>query len=440
MKISNILAISLLSIAIIFLAYGVERTESLWLLGSFSIAFLSYGFLNFKNENSFTNVKTVVTIGILIRVVLVFVVPNLSDDFYRFVWDGRLLNHGINPFLELPSYYIEQHLHSDFLTADLYENLNSQNYYTVYPPVLQAVFGVATFLFPKSIFGSIVVMKTFLLLFEIGSIVLIMRLLKHFKMPKENVLLYALNPVVILEIVGSIHFEGAMIYFSLLAIWLLVREKWHLSSLSISVAIVAKLLPLMFLPFLLKRLRWRSIPYYIAVAGAVILLFIPLLNEAFITNISESVELYFNSFEYNGSIYYILRWIGYETVGYNWISIISPYLTLSIFVIVMLAALRVKERGQRYFAQNMLFALTVFYLLATTVHPWYITSMVAFGALTRFRYPMIWSGLIFFTYINYGYEPFRENLAIVTIEYVILFGMIGLELFSKYRSSKKTSI
>jgi hypothetical protein len=424
----------------IFIAYGVERTESLWLLGSFSISFLSYGFLNFKNEDSFANVKTLVAIGILIRVVLLFVEPNLSDDFYRFIWDGRLLNHGINPFLELPSYYIEQNLHSEFLTQDLYRNLNSQNYYTVYPPVLQAVFGVATFLFPTSVLGSIFVMKLFLLIFEIGSIVLIMRLLKYFKMPKENVLLYALNPVVILEIVGNIHFEGAMICFSLLAIWLLVREKWHLSGLSMSIAIVAKLLPLMFLPFLLKRFRLRSISYYITVGCGVILLFIPLLNEAFIANISESVELYFKSFEYNGSIYYILRWIGYETVGYNWISIISPYLTLSIFVIVMIAALLVKERDVKYFAQNMLFALTIFYLFATTVHPWYITSMIAFGALTRFRYPMIWSGLIFFTYINYGYEPFRENLVIVTIEYIVLFGMIGLELFYQYRSSKKLTV
>ena len=440
MKKSNTLAISLLAFSIVFIAYGIERTESLWLLGSFLIAFLSYGFLNFKNEDSSVNVKTLVAFGIVIRVVLLFVEPNLSDDFYRFIWDGRLLNHGINPFLELPSYYIENQLHSDFLTTDLYENLNSQNYYTVYPPVLQAVFAVATFLFPKSIFGNIFVMKAFLLLFEIGSIVLIMRLLKHFKMPKENVLLYALNPVVILEIVGSIHFEGAMIYFSLLAIWLLVREKWHWSGLSMSVAIVAKLLPLMFLPFLLKRFRWRSISYYITVGAGVILLFIPLLNEAFITNISESIDLYFNSFEYNGSLYYILRWIGYREIGYNWIALVSPYLTLSIFSIVMLAALLVKERDVKYFAQNMLFALTIFYLFATTVHPWYITSMVAFGALTRFRYPMVWSGLIFFTYINYGYEPFRENLTIVAVEYIVLFGMIGVELFYQYRSSKKLII
>lgn len=436
MKASNIIAIFLLSFSIIFIAYGIERTESLWLLGSFAIAFLSYVFLSFRNENSANCLKTLVAIGILIRVVLLFVEPNLSDDFYRFVWDGRLLNHGINPFLELPSYYINNNLHSDFLTKDLYDNLNSQNYYTVYPPVLQAVFGVATFLFPKSVFGSIVIMKTFLLIFEIGSILVIMRLLAHFKMPKENVLLYALNPVVILEIVGNIHFEGAMIFFSLLAIWLLVRQKWYLSGLSMSVAIVAKLLPLMFLPFLIKRLKWRSISYYITVGGGLILLFIPLLNEAFIANISESVGLYFKNFEYNGSVYYVFRWIGYKIVGYNWIATISPFLTLSIFITVMIAALLVKERDFKYYAQNMLFALTVFYLLATTVHPWYITSMVALGALTRFRYPMVWSGLIFVTYINYGYEPFYENLIVVAFEYIILYTIIGMELFYQFRSSK----
>jgi alpha-1,6-mannosyltransferase len=431
LKTSNVLAAAILTLSILLVAFGTERTASTLLLSSFSMAFLAYAFLNFKNENAGHHLNMLIGIGIGIRLVLVFVEPNLSDDFYRFIWDGRLVNHGIHPFLELPSYYVENNLHSDFLTADLFNNLNSQNYYTVYPPVLQAVFGVATFLFPTSIFGSVVVMKSFLFLFDIGSIFLILRLLKHFKMPVQNVLLYALNPVVMVEIVGNIHFEGAMIFFSLLAVWLLVRGKWHWSGLSMSVAIVAKLLPLMFLPFLIQRLKWQSIRYYIVVGIGLVMLFLPLLSTAFIENISKSIGLYFKNFEYNGSIYYLLRWVGYQRVGYNWINSISPYLSISVFLILMTAAWKVKERTFHYFPQNMLFALTVFYLLSTTIHPWYITSMVAFGTLTRFRYPMLWSGLIFFTYINYGYEPFRENLAVVAVEYLFLFSMIGYELYLK---------
>lgn len=427
----------LLIVCIICMGGFVDRTNSFQLLGLFTIAFGAYSWLTFNQYTSDKLVHRLIVVGILARVFLVFFVPNLSDDFYRFVWDGRLLNLGINPFLELPSYYIEHQLHTDMLTKELFTQLNSQQYYTVYPPVLQGVFGFATFLFPNSIEGSVIVMKSVLLLCEIGSIYLIIQLLQHFKLPKSNVLFYALNPVVMLEIVGSIHFEGMMIFFSLLSVWLLVKGKWFWSALAISVAIGAKLLPLMFLPFLIKRLRWKSIRYYTAVGFGVLLLFLPLLNAAFIEHIGTSINLYFKNFEYNGSIYYILRWIGFQQVGYNWIALISPYLSVTIFISVMVVALRVKEKEFRLLPQNMLFALTVFYLLATTVHPWYITSMVAFGALTRFRYPMIWSGLIFFTYINYGYEPFHENLVIVTIEYLILFSWLGWELYTQLFSSKK---
>jgi len=426
-----------LLLAVVGIAFGTQRTDSFQLLCMFTIAFGAYSYLIYKPSYRASNLQLLIGLGILIRFILVFTLPNLSDDFYRFIWDGRLLNHGINPFLELPSYYINNGLHSDFLTLDIYQQLNSQNYFTVYPPVLQAVFWLATWLFSNSILGSVIIMKLVLLACEIGSILLIIRLLAHFKMPKYQVLFYALNPVVMLELVGSIHFEAMMIFCILLAIWLLVKGYWATSAIAMGVAVVSKLLPLMFLPFLIKRLKWKSIRYYIVVGITVILLFLPLLNPVFIANISESIGLYFQSFEYNGSIYYVLRWLGFQTAGYNIISYLSPWLSLSVALLIFIIALKVKESGFKYLPQNILFALTIFYLLSTTVHPWYITSMVAFASLTRFRYPIIWSGLIFFTYINYSYQPFWENIWIVVIEYMIVIGMIVYELiFSKKEIDK----
>ncbi len=413
--------------------YFTERADSIQLLSLFGVAFGVYLYLTFKAKNNtapsfLSNYKFLLIIGIAIRVILVFALPTLSDDFYRFIWDGRLLHHGLHPFLELPSYYMKNGLYSDFLTPDLYQHLNSKNYFTVYPPVLQGVFWLATFLFPNSVLGSVIIMKLVLLFCEIGSILLIIKLLQHFNLPQRNVLIYALNPVVILEIVGNIHFEGVLIFGSLLAVWLLVRQRWASSAAAMSVAIAAKLLPLMFLPFLIKRLKWKSIRYYLVVGVAVILLFSPLLNKDFLLNISESIGLYFRSFEYNGSIYYLLRWVGFQIEGYNIIAYLSPWLALTVAISVFVLAFRVQEKGFRFLPQNMLFALTIFYFLSTTVHPWYITSMVAFAALTRFRYPVAWSGLIFLTYINYGYEPFRENIGVVVLEYVLVFGLFIFEI------------
>lgn len=421
-------AILLIS-CILRIAFFVERANAFALLSAFVLAFVAYIFLVVKKETT-SNIpfwKIGLGIGIGLRIVLLFALPNLSDDFYRFIWDGRLLNHGINPFLELPSFYYQNNLHSDFLTPDLYAALNSPNYYTVYPPVLQLIFGCATFIFPSSVVGSVIVMKLFLLFAELGTLFLLVRLLQHFQLPQKNVLLYALNPVALLEIMGNLHFEGIMIFFVLLSIWALIRQKWLFSALAISVAIAAKLLPLMFLPFLIYRLQWKSLSYFFVVGVSVLLLFSPLLNAVFIQHLSESIHLYFSHFEYNGGIYYALRWLGYQLAGFNMIQYISPWLSLTVFAAVVYTAVRTKERDFYQLPQNMLFALTAFYLLATTVHPWYITSMIALSALTRFRYPVAWSGLIFLTYINYSYEPFHENLMLVAVEYLVLFGLMVWE-------------
>ena len=108
-------------------------------------------------------------LGLFLRLILVFVMPNLSDDIYRFIWDGRLITNGISPFAELPKHYIESNLQFTGIDQSLYDQLNSPGYFTVYPPVPQAVFAWACFIFPKSIYGSMVVMKFVLLLFEAGS-------------------------------------------------------------------------------------------------------------------------------------------------------------------------------------------------------------------------------------------------------------------------------
>lgn len=427
---NRLLGFSLLStlfLAVIAIAFFIKRTDSILLISTFLMAFACYGLLFLKKEKIQISVKTGITIGLIIRFVLIFGLPSLSDDFYRFIWDGRLLNHGINPFLELPSYYVNNNLHGDFLTLNLYHQLNSQNYFTVYPPVLQSVFWVATYCFPDSVLGSVIVMKLVLFLLEVGSIYCILQLLRHFKWSENAVLLYALNPVVMLEIVGNLHFEGLMIFFLLFFLLLFFKNKKHLSAVSIGIAIVAKLLPLMFLPFLIKRLKWKSITYFLIVGVTIILLFAPLLNEAFLTNISESVGLYFQHFEYNGSVYYVTRWLGFQFQGFNMISFISPFLALTVFGLVIYAAFFKDKTTPKELPFYMLFALTAFYLLSTTVHPWYITTMVALSTLTRFRYPVIWSGLIFLTYINYGYEPFRENIWVVVFEYLMLFGFIYWE-------------
>ncbi len=504
------IGIGLLLIGLVYgIGYQTPRNDFPQLICLYSIFFFFYlGIYQFT-----TTKKTIaffIGLSILLRLLLVFTIPNFSDDLYRFIWDGRLITQGVNPFDYLPSYYIEQDIKVAGLTPELYQQLNSPNYFTIYPPVNQIIFAIATWLFPNSIWGSSLVMKSFLFTFEVGSIFLIIRLLCYFKLPAKNVLLYALNPLIILEITGNLHFEGAMIFFLLLAIWLVVVKKWWLlSALAFALSVASKLLPLMFLPLLVRRLgrnknllsskissnstaaenstgplplwreseggntskklrppppsrggeytsnmkplgiiksiislmknriyvkdwlllNWIKIISYFAIIGiTLILLFLPLLNGAFLSNFGDSLNLYFQKFEFNGSIYYAIRWVGFQIKGYNIIGTLGPVLAITAFLgIISITLLEQQPIWQTLFS-SMLFAICCYLFGSATVHPWYVAMPIVFCVFTRFRFPILWSGLIFLTYINYSYGEYFENLWMVGIEYVLVFGYLIYEL------------
>lgn len=370
-------------------------------------------------------------ISILLRLILVFAFPNLSDDIYRFVWDGRLWLNGWNPFDHLPSYYIENELQIPGITSALYDELNSPNYFTIYPPVAQAVFALACWLFPNSLLGSAIIMKLFLFACEVGSIILLVKLLRHFQLPQKNALIYALNPLIIIEITGNLHFEGAMIFFLLLAFWWITQKRFTWSALAFALSIAAKLLPLIFLPFLIRRLGWaKSIRYFSVIGLALVLLFFPLFSGLFLENFGTSLDLYFRKFEFNASFYYLARWVGYQIKGYNIIQTIGPILALATFLGVLLMAYFEKDVRWVKWPLRMLFAICLYLFFTTTVHPWYTALPIVLCTFTRFRFPILWSGLIFLTYVNYSYTPYHENLWVVGVEYGVVIIWLIVEMWT----------
>ena len=262
-------------------------------------------------------------------------------------------------------------------------------------------------------------MKALVIGLEIGSVFLIRRLLKSYGLPAGNVLLYALNPLIVIEISGNLHFEGPMIFFLLLALWWLQRRQTAWSAVAMAFSIASKLLPLLFLPLLIRYLGWKKSLRYFLITGAVLLLlFLPLLNGSFIANFGDSLDLYFRKFEFNASIYYLLRWLGFQLYGYNLIAGFGPALGLVVFGSILWLAFRYPT-SDRELPGRMLAAITIYLLGATTVHPWYVSLPVVLCLFTHFRYPILWSALIGATYINYSYAQYSENLWIVGLEYTL---------------------
>jgi hypothetical protein len=252
----------LLAAGVLYLGFGVDRMNFTSLFSSFLVAFGGYLLLVRKPDAS--NLKLLIGLGIILRVALVFAFPLLSDDVYRFIWDGNLVAAGVNPFAELPAFYLEAENAVPGLTQELFDRLNSPDYYTIYPPVAQGVFTVAAWLSPGSWYGAAVVMKLFLLACELGSLWVMWQLLGARPQVQRTVdeqgarattrlpgykttrlLFYWLNPLVLVEIMGNLHFEGAMVFFLLLPYFLLQRSKWVAAAAAMAASVASKLLPLM---------------------------------------------------------------------------------------------------------------------------------------------------------------------------------------------------
>ena len=437
------------------LGYQIDRTQFFYLITHYGLFFFLYLAVFFYSQKKET-ILFYTILGIGLRFLLIFAFPNFSDDIYRFIWDGRLLVNGINPFDHLPSYYIEQGVAVPGLTQELYDHLNSPNYFTVYPPINQLLFAIAAYCSPNNFVGSSMLLKGFLFLCEVGSIYLIIDLLRYFQLPEKNVLLYALNPLLIIEIMGNVHFEGAMIFFLLLSVWLIaVKDQLVLSAIAMACAIASKLLPLIFLPYFIWRLsvdknnpleqsssllfRWKTklqtinwsknILFFGVLFGVLLILFIPLFSGAFVSNFGTSLNLYFQKFEFNASLYYLIRWLGFQYKGYNIIQTLGPFLSIIVLISILWRVFNEINPNWRNLFPNLLFAICIYLFLALTIHPWYVALPIVCCLFTRFRFPILWSGLIFLTYINYSYIDYFENLWMVGIEYLLVGTFALYEIF-----------
>jgi hypothetical protein len=156
-------------------------------------------------------------------------------------------------------------------------------------------------------------------------------------------------------------------------------------------------------------------------------MFIPLLNEFFFRGMFSSVSLYFQKFEFNASVYYLIREIGFWLTGYNIIGIAGIGLAVCTFIIILALAM-MENVGQCNLPGIFIWPLFIYLALATTVHPWYITPIIAFSVFSKFRFAVLWSFLILWSYEGYSATGFAENMLFVCVEYLFLLGMVIYEL------------
>jgi Gpi18-like mannosyltransferase len=424
-------------------AYDLLRTEYVKLIMLYgALFFLFYKLIDLYKGN--ITFLTYIAFGF--RSVFILAIPNLSQDFYRFIWDGRMILEGFNPYLYTVESFISKDEFPISSAKELYVGMGSLNasHFTNYPPINQLCFVIGNLLPGKSILSSVIGLRLIIIGADFGTLYFGKKLLEKLEIPVYNIFWYILNPFIIIELTGNLHFEGVMIFFLIWSLYLLHNGKRTWAAVVLALSISVKLMPLIFLPLfyqwflrqegpLFMKLT-KLVKFYITVGITTLLLFTPFYSSEFITNYSKTVALWFQNFEFNASLYYVAREIGYLFRGYNEIAIIGKTSAIIVVLFVLTLTFLRKNKNAVQLITAMLLALSFYYFTATTVHPWYIATLLILSVFTKYKFPLVWSFVIIFSYlayVNINKADKSENLWVIAFEYIIVYGVFIWEVFIK---------
>ncbi len=424
LRISLYSALAIWFVSTFLLASQVKQTDFPLIL---TLGLVSFGcyflIIRFSQDLNFS---LILSLCILIRILLLPTLPLLSDDFYRFIWDGKLWHDGYHPFVSTPQDLLSELSHEYQL---LFDSLNSPAYRTIYPPIAQLSFVLACF--SSSLSWQIIFLKLPLLLAEVITFKVLWRLLSDVEFPKRSFFLYALNPLVIVEIMGNIHHEGLVICFLALFLLMLRSSSYGKAAVMLAASVATKLTPLLFLPYAIlrqdKQNRTRFLLSFISATALMFGCLVISLENPFL--IVDSLGLYLRKFEFNGGLYYLLRSIGYMCLGYNLIHLLGPLLAIFLFISTLYLSWHSSQRRDSINIMTMICIYMAFLLLSPTVHPWYILPLVFLGSFTKLKSIFIWSMLILFSYSRYGYINIDIYYVLVAIEYLILACLLYRERY-----------
>jgi SAM-dependent methyltransferase len=371
--------------------------------------------------------------AVALRLAFAPLLPVLSDDMFRYVWDGWLQWQGVNPYRFPP----DDPALAAFQDLPLYAKLNSASYYSVYPPLSQLIFALGGAVHSTDWTLSYYVIKGVLLTIEGVGIGLLAQMTSA-----RNVLLYAWNPLVLVEIAGQAHTEAAVVPLLIAAVWAVRTNRGGLASGAVAAAGMVKLYPFVLGPFLLRRFGWKAVWPGIVVS---VVLSIPYAAPYVLPHVKESVDLYFQLFEFNAAPYYFVK-EGFMTwTGEDWSKAIGPAFR-GLFLGLLPVLYGIDAWRKWSIERAFLMTLGVFFVLSTTVHPWYLLGILPLAVLQeRPSWHWIWLGTWSMgTYLLYVDGPYwiwvwvgwGGALAIA----LIIHGAALLQWIQKRRADRKVEL
>ena len=364
----------------------------------------------------------VLLVGIVCRLVLLPSAPLFDDDIYRCLWDGKVLSHGVNPFLYPPS-------------ADELAQLRDPNWAkvgyaeipTVYPPLAQLLFGLSYIAGVRSAVG----LKSIFFLFDAANMLLIAVMLRQLRLPRCWTLVYAWSPLATKEFANSGHVEPVMLFFLLLAFhfWLRNGSKRTWAGIAFGAATVVKFVPTLLVPIAWKLGRWRSLAFAAAVVAA---LYLPFAGAG--RRVFAGAGAYAQHWTFNDGAFALLCKAQSLVFPDAWNLAISPARVLAALAVgtfAVWAALKVKEGDRVGAVASSRNVLAVCLMLMPAVDPWYLCWLLPFMCVA----PSV--GLLLFTVTcSLSYLYYADNsfpVWIPLLEYVPVYLILLAEFLPKKR-------
>jgi hypothetical protein len=336
--------------------------------------------------------------ALVFRAVMIPFGPLLDNDVYRYLWDGHVGASGTNPYL-----YPPESMPFEGTDFPYFARINYPWVSTIYPPLAQVMFVIAVRLH----LTTPIAFKLLLLPFDLGTIVLLIRMLRRLERPVGLVVIYAWSPLALKEVFNSAHVDVVMIFLMLLAVHLAILRQPAAAGLSIGLSVMTKGASAVIAPILAKRRPYRVIATAIVAIGA---LWLPYASAG--TKMFGGASAYARYWRFNDGAFYILYRAGQALTGGD-----DPSATVAKVgaAVISVAYLAICTRRRATAAsgiitscRNVLMALL---LLMPVVNPWYVCWLVPFLCLMPSRGMLALSILCPLSYLYYQDNSFPSGYA-----------------------------
>lgn len=332
-----------------------------------SAIYLVATWLILRTRNSRSTLMLTLLFAALFRLSVLFAPPYLSDDIYRYIWDGRVQAAGINPYRYIPADEVLKNLRDE----EIYPKINHRDTApTIYPPVAEVIYFLTT-----RISESVTWMKTTMVLFEALGIWTITQLLASFGLPRQRILIYAWHPLTVWEFAGSGHLDAMIIGFLALALLARRRNAEIASGVALASATLVKFFPAVLMPTLYQRWSWKM-PLVFAIT--IVVAYLPYLGVGprgalgFLFGYAQEQGIE------SGKHFFLLAAIRRLPLGFQ-----VPTAAFVVFAIVILGGLAVwmlrkQQHDDDNYIANALVMASAFTVLVSPHFPWYFAWLIPF--------------------------------------------------------------